>query len=101
MRSLSAAGKERDGCAFREASVSLLLVLSAGLTLPAPSSVLFCSSSPFHRPTLSSPAPLQATVLVTWSRVDGRTGLCCLCEHRSLSAFIPVSCDRDLPVSLV
>ena len=23
------------------------------------------------------------------------------CEHISLSAFIPVSCDQDLPISLV
>ena len=33
---------------------------------------------------------------------SGRHGLVLsVCEHRSFSAFIPVSCDQDLPISLV
>ena len=52
--------------------------LSVGLTLSRPLLCAFLLQLLFHRPTLSSPAPLQATVLMTRSRVDS-LGLCCEC----------------------
>ena len=74
-------------------SVSFLLTFCGSYSVPPAFSVLFCSSSSFHRPTLSFPAPLQAAVLMTRSRVDGM-GLCYQCvstdpsQHLSLSPVI-------------
>lgn len=108
MRILRAGGKEGGGCALREASVSFFPCSVWVSFCPSLFSPPFCSDCSFHQPhTLlpsPSPAPLQATVVMTRSRVGGRwkDGLVLsACEHRSLLAFIPVSCDQDLPVSLV
>ena len=74
-------------------SLSPSSLLSVGLTLSRPLLCAFLLQLLFHRPTLSSPAPLQATVLMTRSRVDS-LGLCCQCvgtdpsQHLSLSPVI-------------
>ena len=90
MRILGAGGKEETAVPSGKPVSSSLLSLWV-LLCPVPFSVLFCSSSSFHRPTLSSPAPLQATVLMTRSREDGRTGLCCQCVNTDPSQHLSQS----------
>ena len=104
---LGAGGKEEMAVPSGK-PVSFLLALSVSFLLA------LCGSYSVPPPSLcfSAPAPLSSThTLLPCSSAgycardqepSGQLGLVLsVCGHRSFSAFIPVSCDQDLPISLV